>query len=102
MNAYLVDGPFAGEEREIMDADGIEPRVVAGRCVCCDKVAVAAPGGPVQSALDAEGVILVTYFVARYQRADMTRRQTIAYEVARDNDPAQEQLAADLGELVPA
>lgn len=101
MNAYLVDGPFAGEEREIMDGDGIEPRVLVGRCACCDKVAVVAPGGPVQGALDAEGVILVTYYVARYQRGDMTLRRTVAYEVARD-DPAQEQLAADLGKLVPA
>lgn len=99
--AHLLDGPFAGETRDIMDGDGLEPRVLAGRCSCCDRVTVAAPGGPVQAALDADGVILVTYMIARMQPAQLTLRGTVAYEVfsERRHDD-QEQLAAKVDELV--
>lgn len=99
--AHLLDGPFAGETREIKDGDGLEPRVVAGRCACCDRVTVAAPGGPVHTALDSDGVLFVTYMVARMQPAQLTLLGVVAYEVysERRHDD-QEQLAEQVNELV--
>lgn len=99
--AHLLDGPFAGETRAIMDGDGLQPRVMVGRCTCCDAVTVAAPGGPVHTALEADGVLFVAYMIARMQPAQLTLQATVAYEVysERRHDD-QEQLAEQVDELV--
>lgn len=100
MNAWLLDGPFRDQEPRVVGADEAVALILVGRCTCCGKVAAVTPEHQVQRQLEEDGVVMVTYLLARHQPEHLARRDTVAYRVARsDHDTPQ---PVDVRELVPA